>query len=231
LSNFSLLGVQLGTPAALQAVVDAAITCGIPALSLAYARLLPASAPALAQLLGGGTLSSLIICNEGRQLLDQPAAVLLAHALRANSTLEFLILLDVDLWRDPAAASTLVGALVAHPSLRHIGLLTNVVAAADQTTAGAALGALLAADEPTLQAMGIAGWALGDAGLGPLVDALPQNAHLQILDCSNNNLTEAFVRDRLLPAVRANTSLRMLQTGLAWDSAREAEALVAGRTT
>jgi hypothetical protein len=228
LSDLRLFGVQLGTPAALQAVLDAAITCGIPSLGLASARLSPASVPALAQLLGGGTLSCLSILNEGRQLLDQPAAVLLAQAVRA-STLTTFVLHDVQLWRDPAAASTLVGALVAHASLMQIRLSSNVVAAADQTTAGAALGALVAADAFTLRMLTLSGCALGDAGLGPLVDALPGNTHLWKLDCGNNDLTEAFVRDRLLPAVRANTSLRTLQTGLEWESAREAEAIVAAR--
>jgi hypothetical protein len=227
LSDLSLYGVHLGTPAALQAIVDAVITCGLAIVRLGVCGLSPASAPALAQLLGGNALRSFMIGYDGRQLLDQPATVLLAQALRANSTLDFLILHDLDLWHDPAAASTLVGALVAHPSLVQIGLSTNVVAAADQTTAGAALGALVAADAPMLQSLLLSGCALGDAGLGPLVDALPQNAHLQVLICDDNDLTPAFVRDRLLPAVRANTSLRTLKTRLAWESAREAEAIVA----
>jgi hypothetical protein len=228
LSNLSLLGVQLGTPAALQAVVDAAITCSMPSLGLAYARLLPASAPALAQLLGGGKLRSFIIFNEGRQLLDQPAAVLLAQAVRATMLTTF-VLHDVQLWRDPAAASTMVGALVAHPSLVQIRLSTNAVGAADQTTAGAALGALVAADAFMLRMLTLSGCALGDAGLGPLVHALSGNTHLWKLECEDNDLTEAFVRDQLLPAVRANTSLRKLHIGLEWDSAREAEAIVATR--
>ncbi len=72
---------------------------------------------------------------------------------------------------------------------------------------------------------------LDDAGLGPLFDALPTNTHLRKLDCSENAMSDAFVRERLLPAVRANSSLRELNTRT-WahsDAAREAEALVQRR--
>ncbi len=65
--------------------------------------------------------------------------------------------------------------------------------------------------------------------LGPLVDALPANTRLYTLICYENGVSEAFVRDRLLPAVRANTRLGILNLQLEWDSAREAEALVHAR--
>jgi hypothetical protein len=71
---------------------------------------------------------------------------------------------------------------------------------------------------------------LGDEGLGPLFDALPAHTRLRKLFCDRNGMSEAFVRDRLLPAVRANRSLRELELQLPWDSAREAEALVEAHT-
>ncbi len=47
--------------------------------------------------------------------------------------------------------------------------------------------------------------------LGPLFDALPHNTHLHTLDCDGaKSMSYAFARDRMLPAVRANTSLRRL---------------------
>ncbi len=71
---------------------------------------------------------------------------------------------------------------------------------------------------------------LRDAGLRPLFDALPSNTHLRKLNCSYNELSDAFVRDALLPAVRANSSLRELVMGHdASAEAREAEALVQRR--
>jgi hypothetical protein len=68
-----------------------------------------------------------------------------------------------------------------------------------------------------------------EATLGPLFDALARNTHLRSLLC-HGCMTEPFALERLLPAVRANTSLLRLQTGRGWvdpTSAREAEALVA----
>ena len=52
--------------------------------------------------------------------------------------------------------------------------------------------------------------ALGDDGLGPLVDALPHNTHLRELGCMDYDMSAAFARDRLMPALTANTSLRRL---------------------
>ncbi len=72
---------------------------------------------------------------------------------------------------------------------------------------------------------------LGDDGVRPLLEALPANTHLRTLRCSDNNMTEVLARDVLLPAVRANTSLRTLVAGER-ETASEAEAvaLVARRS-
>jgi hypothetical protein len=96
-----------------------------------------------------------------------------------------------------------------------------------------ALAELVAANAPSLVDLDVSNCRLGDVGLGLLFDALPHNTHLHTLRCWPNDFTEAFVRDRLLPAVRANSSLRLLNTGMAsmlWPEAREAETLVAART-
>jgi hypothetical protein len=97
-----------------------------------------------------------------------------------------------------------------------------------QARVGAALRALLRANAPALHTLDIHSNRLGDAGMGPVVKALRCNTRLTKLDCSDNRLSYAFARDRLLPAVRANASLRELAAG---DSApeREAVALVAAR--
>ncbi len=62
-----------------------------------------------------------------------------------------------------------------------------------------------------------------------MLDALPTNTHLRTLNCGDNQLSGAFVREQLLPAVRANSSLRELKTAKHSDAAREAEALVQRR--
>jgi hypothetical protein len=146
------------------------------------------------------------------------------------------------MWRDPGAATALLGALTGHASLRTLDLSSNTINAenpAEAAAAGAALGALVGANAPALTELDVSACFLGDAGLRPLFDALPANTHLTKLSCIYNSLSDAFTCDVLLPAVRANGSLRLLscvaavQLGNASADATqalaEAEALVAQR--
>ena len=115
--------------------------------------------------------------------------------------------------------------------------LSNPVADAHRAVAGAALAALVAADPPSFQALHVDGCSLGDEGLGPLFDALPSNTRLRTLLCRATGLTAQCARDRLLPAVRANSGLRELgvtdahAVGTPLEAAfAEAEAVVNGRS-
>jgi hypothetical protein len=216
-------------PGALDAVVDAALIRRLSAVTftnLAHCRLSPTSTPALARLLGGSALTELRIWNDGQQLLDAPAAALLADALRASSTLKTLTLGCVSLGIDAAVTTAVLGALVGHPSLRKLDI--HDVTMGVHHAAVAALGALVAANAPALHGLDVSYCLLDDAGLGPLVDALPANTHLRTLDVQLNLISEVFARERLLPAVRANSGLRTLLAGDG-NAAREAEALVAAR--
>jgi hypothetical protein len=125
-----------------------------------------------------------------------------------------------------AAATALLGALTAHPSLQTLSLGYDAV---NDALAAAALGALVGANAPMLRTLLVYQCFLGDAGLGPLADALPANTHLRCLAVSGNDVSEAFVRDRLLPAVRANASLTHLELDFNSRAALEAEALVMAR--
>jgi hypothetical protein len=60
------------------------------------------------------------------------------------------------------------------------------------------------------------------------VEALPLNRHLRTLNLRFDSMSEAFARERLLPAVRANTTLRELECGnyVTGPAATEAEELV-----
>jgi Ran GTPase-activating protein (RanGAP) involved in mRNA processing and transport len=219
--------------------VDAALTLRLPSLTLFACNVTPASAPALARLIRGGALAELDVWNNRQQLLDQPAAALIADALRGNNTLTSLKLQHCGFWHDAAAAALILGGLTAHRSLRTLDLSINNIQPDDpQAPAlGAALGALVAADAPALLELHLSCMALYKAGLlalGPLLDALPANTHLRTLSLDHNRCTTEFARDRLLPAVRANTSLRRLSAAYvvklgAHQFIREAEALVAGR--
>jgi hypothetical protein len=230
LERVLLREAPLHTLAALHSVVDAALAGQLVDLRFLRCRLLPAGAPALVRLLGGGTLTALAI-EENEALLDLPAATLLGNALRANSTLTSFTF-HVGLWHDMDVAAALLGALTGHRSLRTLNLAFNNMAAV-APAAGAALGALIAANAPALTALDVSSNHANEAALRPLFQALPLNTHLRALDVSFNHLPAALMHD-VLPAVRANTSLRKLGTrsfGAAQDNAytREAQALMAAR--
>ena len=95
------------------------------------------------------------------------------------------------------------------------------------------LAALIAADAPALHVLEVFCCdSLGDAGMAPIVEALALNHHLRELNCHSNGTSDAFARERLLPAVRANTSLRTLRCQdpiLGPVAAWEAEELVRRR--
>jgi hypothetical protein len=214
--------------AALNAVVDAALARRLTSVTLRGCSLSPESVPALVRLVGGGAMAELYISGL-RQLLDVPSALALGNALRLSSTLTAVSLPMVRLWRARGAGAALLRALAGHPSLRSLDISINRSDWAGREEAGAVLAALVAANAPALQEIRVQDCNLGDAGLGPLFHALPANTHLTTLTCSDNELSDVFVRDALLPAVRANTSLRELDTGLDTDVALIAEALVRRR--
>jgi hypothetical protein len=145
--------------------------------------------------------------------LDEPAALLLGNALRANTTLTSATFDFINLFHEPASAAALLGALTAHPSLQKLDLAfnfsINAYAPAALAAVGAALAALVAANAPALQHLDLQYCELRNAGLGAVVDALRHNTHLRVLDCSGNGVTEAFRRNRLWPAVRACPWLRV----------------------
>jgi hypothetical protein len=242
LSSVSLTAARLDVPGALDAVVDAALARRLSAVSLSFCRLSPASAPALARLLGGSALTELYIANAGVQLLDAPAAALLGDALRANTTLAQLTAHNINLYVDAAAAVTLLGALAGHVSLRALALAQEYEPS-EQAAAliGRALGALIAANMSRLKELYIMSCRLGDAGMRPLLEALPrfaapvqfkicpQNTHLEILMCAGNGMSAAFTRDVLLPAARANTSLLLFHAGDEHEAEVEASAFVAAQ--
>jgi hypothetical protein len=226
------------TAAALEAVVDAALTRRLMSVALICCNLSPASAPALVRLIGGALAELHIYAGLDPQLLNAAAALALGNALRSSSTLTAVSLRHVGLWLDLAAATALLGALTGHPSLRSLSISDRLADPAGQDEAGAAVGALVAANAPALTELNVSECSLRDAGLRPLFDALPANTHLRKLDCCGNVLSDAFARATLLPAVRANSSLRQLRckseleilTPATKHALAEAEALVAQRT-
>jgi hypothetical protein len=196
-------------PALMGALVDAALSRRLRELTLENCTP-PAAAP-LARLLTEGSLKYLHLRSENPEtpLLDAAGAALVAGALRVNTTLTSLLLLQTGLCRDMDAACTLLAALVGHPSLRYFSL-TDEGPLDDVGALAAALAALVAADAPTLEELNCSDNALGDAGLAPIVEALACNNHLHTLDISRNDASDPF--KRVLRALLAkHASLRELQ--------------------
>jgi hypothetical protein len=213
LRALELSDVSLDAQAALDAVVDAALAARLRTLSLHNCLLSRASAPALARLLSSEALTTLVLRRSSR-LLDAHAAALLGGALAANATLTSLTLSGVSLWADLPAAAALLHALHGHASLRTLCLARCTLGLDDQAAAGACLGALVAANAPSLTHLDISDSRARDDALRPLFEALPANAHLQTLRCCvHNYVSEDFQQRTLLPAVRANASLRALPAG------------------
>ncbi len=230
LTTLELWGLPLTAPAALDAVVDVAVAQRLERLGFVGCALCPASTPSLARLLRSGALG-LNVAGGDVALLDAPAAALLADALRDSAcALMSLSFRHVRLWHDMDAAAALLAAATAHPRLAVFGCHKNAVQEGHAGAVGVLLAAVVAANAPALTELDVGDCELGDAGMAPIVSALTGNTHLRKLTCFGNDMSEAFARGVLLPAVRASTGLRSLVTFQEDVMAmREAEALVAAR--
>ena len=199
-------------PAVLGRIVDVALSRRVSALSL-FRCTSPAAMP-LARLLADGALKTLSLSSIARRfgptssLLDEAGAKLVANALRSTTTLTDVDFGRTNLSRDTGAAVELLGACAGHPTLRSITVAWE--SPDDPAALGTVLASIVAADSPALHSLDIFHNDLGDNGLAPIVDALSRNRHLQTLNLLCNNMSEDFARLRLLPAVRANTGLRIL---------------------
>ena len=230
LSDVLLIHLDIAQPAVMGALVDAALARRLRDLWLQNCS--PPPAALLARLLTEGWLTDLCLETEVVQapLFDAAGAALVAGALRGNTTLNSLCLYGTGLCRDMDCACVLLSALVGHPSLCVLSL-SDEDPLDDVGALAAALAALIAADVSVLHTLVCRNNSLGDAGLAPIVEALALNHHLRELDLGYNGMSEAFARERLLPAVRANTTLRSLAcTNCSTASAaKEAEELVRRR--
>ena len=216
LSDLIIWGADTAQPALMGALVDAALARRLHKLKLE--ECMPPAAAPLARLLAEGSLAILEIDSladsADTALFEAAGAALVADALRMNTTLTTLCFDHALLCLDRRAAELLLGALVGHSSLRKLRISGEVMQTWDEETSddpvvfGSALGALIAVDAPALQVLVCNDNDLEDDGLAPIVEALPLNHHLRVLDVSRNSVSEAFAREWLLPAVRANTALR-----------------------
>ena len=197
------------TVAALEALVDAALLRRLTTVSLVVCALSELHLPALTRLLGCSELRGLTIGHTGDPplLVSAEAAAEFWTALRA-SKLTRLGLLGVSLWTTAADADAAAQALAGHPTLTECDLAFNSCMTALQPAVGAALQRI--ADAGTLSELYVSYCHLGDAGMRPLLRAVEGSRTLRVLGCFGNGISAEFAREYVLPAVRANTSLRQI---------------------
>ena len=234
LTRLLLVDINFDAPGAADALADAVVARPrLSCLILSNCALSPATAPALARVLRGGALTHVRFSGRSHTVfLDAAGALTLGEALRASSTLTSLTLAELPPLTAPIVTA-LLGALEGHRSLSKLRFCYATQPA--HAGIGAALAALVAADAPALEELSVPWCGLGE-DMGLLCDALPYNHHLRELNIQFNRVPAGLMRDRLLPAVRANASLRTLGAAHRYlvdeadmAAAREAEALVAAR--
>ena len=223
LSEVGIVGAETQQPAVMDALVDAVIARPRLHKLRIGDRCTPPAPASLARLLRNDTLPSLsfdCVQHTEAPLFTAAGAMVVADALRSNTTLMELSFHSSGLLRNVAASVTLLGALVGHLSLS--ALEFEIDDLSDPVALVAALAALVAADAPALRTLRLVHiYGLRDSTFAPLVSALAGNRHLRELDITGSHLSAAFVRDQLLPAARrANEQRVFTVTGSTWFAAQ-----------
>ena len=201
---------NLAGGAELEDLSRATIAAGVERVFFLICRLTPMALPALTLLLRPSALRSLSIYNDGVSLFTGPDLPAFCDALRSNSIPDQIILQKCDLWADPADAGMVLAALAARTTPFSLGLDGNRVGEtqAQQFAAGTQLAQLITAGG--LEELNLNDCNLGEIGLVPIFKALSRATRLNTLWFNNEEMSREFARDVVLPAVRANTSLRRL---------------------
>ena len=200
---------QLQNVALAGALMGGIAEAGVSDVFFHRCHLAPASLPGLTRLLQAGCLERLDISNSRHALFEEgPDLTAFCHAMR-NSTLQALELSWCRLWRDRAAAGELLTSLGGHQTLRELTLCYNPHA---RRAAGEQLASLITHNS-ALQKLDLSENSLGEACLAPIFEALPRSSTLKELLYSishTKTISREFARNVILPAVRANTSLRTI---------------------
>ena len=189
-------------PRAVNSLLVAVVQRSVSWLILNNCSLDAESVSALARLLQRGSLTDLRIMCAGFPHAQEASSPVLCAALQ---TCRMLTYLEVELNPEGGAnrrtVAELLDAAAALPALEYLILDGSVFE--DRAAAGHALGALLRADLPNLRTVCVHNCHLGDEGLAPLLDGLAANTHLREVQCNANDVSPAFMRDRLAPALAA----------------------------
>jgi hypothetical protein len=211
--KLTLSYVPLTTRAVRDALVNAAISAGIKDMCFDECGLSQTALPALTRLLQSPGFEGLTVWNRTHALLEGPALPAFCEALRNSKSLKMLKLKAVNLWADVAAASQLIAAMEGHPALQELSTEFNRTYGTPDTqrAAGECLSRLIA-HSTSLKFVDVSYSELGEAGMTPIFEALRGSTVLEVLSfgCIDALFSAEFARNVLLPAVRANTSLRRL---------------------
>jgi hypothetical protein len=186
----------------LNALVDAAAERRVVCLLIQECTTDADSISALARFLQRGSLKYLLLTSTNFPDAQEESVPVLCAALRSCRTLTHLMLRLNSLHGTTTRTVTeLLDAVATLPALFLLDFGSSQV----QNTAafGRALGALLRANLPNLRSLHVEGCHLGDEGMAALLDGLAANTHLRTLECGENDLSEAFERDQLEPALAA----------------------------
>jgi Ran GTPase-activating protein (RanGAP) involved in mRNA processing and transport len=156
----------------------------------------------LARLLQRGSLTMLeVTC----MLPDAPEESLeaLSSALGSCRTLKHLELrLSPHNGTNRRTGTQLSDALATLPALTVLDVSSSMVHDLPAES-GRALGAVIAANRPSLRTLRMCDCDLGDDGVAALLAGLAANTHLRCLDCRHNGVSAAFERRLLTPALAA----------------------------
>lgn len=220
--------VPLHDPGLMRGIVDVTIKLRLDFLRFTHCKVSPEHVGMLGEVLGSGSLTELTVQNmNGGVLFDKASAGAFADVLRSNDSLLCIKLADVELWNCPETAAIVLDALVGHASIKRVCFAGNVIDLPTRPDVGILLGNLVAANSPVLKHVDVGRCEFDDVTMGPIVDALQMNEHLQSLTGFNirnahsirhgcrmytdHFMTQQFEEARLLPAVLANQSLRLLR--------------------
>ena len=199
LKGISLTGLQ--SAPGLNALLAVAVDRRFSRLTMKNCVLDAETVPLLARLLQRGSLNKLEVACAGFLHAQEASLPLLWAALRTCRTLTHL---ELELSPPNATGRIVTELLDAAAELPALSLLDfSGSRMQDAVVVGRALGALLAADLPSLRTLRVKGCQIGDEGMAALLDGITTNTHLRKLSCRHNNLSHAFKRDRLEPALAA----------------------------
>jgi len=245
LSSIQLQQAPLGVAANLETVVNIALRKGLEEVGLVACSLSPASLPLLTLLLAGSSALRCfrVISEDAYEPIFTPGAHLDGFAAALTGSR----LTRLDLSRTDALSANgvpLLRALTGHPTLVILDLSLNESwamvnhhvdvsgASRERRFALAAALAALVTTPSALRTLACVDCKLNCEGVAPLFAALARpSARLRVLDCRSNNISQDCFRNTILPALRANTSLRELYVDEQDDCAelKEAMELVAER--